>query len=143
MPVRLYDHHLKRELYRKNNTFHRNVRFLRLVHGYSQDKLADQFHMARSTYHAMENGGSPPHFDLASEIADFYNVNLNYLISYDIAAQLLALIQPEREDVNAMIFIEKWLQLSTSGREQITNEINQIYEGEKKYHKFPFLGQLL
>ncbi|MDO5414543.1 MAG: helix-turn-helix transcriptional regulator [Bacillota bacterium] len=138
MSVRLYDHQLKRDLYRRNVTFHKNVKFLRLAHGYSQEEMAKQFHLARSTYNALERGGSPPHFDLALAIADFYNINLDYLISYDITEQLLAMIRPECEDVNALIFIEKWLTLSVSGREQMAGDIRYLYEQEKKYNKFPW-----
>ena len=138
MPVRLYEHKLRRELYRKNTTFSKNIRFLRLAHGYNQGEIADHFHIARSTYYAMEHGGSPPHIGLAIQIADFYNVNLDYLISFDIAEQLLALIRPEREDVDGIKFIEKWLTLSQAGREQIVNEMKQIYDEEKRYRRFPW-----
>ena len=60
------------------------------------------------------------------------------IISYDITEQLLAMIRPECEDVNALIFIEKWLTLSVSGREQMAGDIRYLYEQEKKYNKFPW-----
>lgn len=138
MAVRLYEHKLKRELYRQNKTIHKNLRFLRLVYGYSQIEIADRFHLGRSTYHAMEHYGRIPDFDLLCEMADFYHIGVDYLISFDISRQIMAMLDPEKDDINAIEFMKKYLTLSRAGMEQIKNELEEIYTGEKQHNSFPW-----
>lgn len=138
MAVHLFDHKLKRELYRQNKTINKNLRFLRLVFGYSQEELAENFHMGRSTYHSYEHGYKMPDYELVCYIADFYNIGVDYLVSIDITEQMVGLLSPERKDANAIEFLKKYLELSRGGRDQIKEELEEIYTGEQKYNSFPW-----
>lgn len=138
MATRIKENQIRRELYRKNTTLSKNVRLLRLLHGYSQQDMADALHISRTTYFGLEYGGKTPDFKAACELADFYNINLDYLISYDITEQLLSLLQVDQKDTNALNFITKYLSLSYSGRDQMKTAIEELKKCEDTYRTFPW-----
>jgi transcriptional regulator with XRE-family HTH domain len=51
------------------------------------DKLSKIFNVSKSSYYNWENGYRTPSNDMLRKIADFYNVSLDYLISYDNLSQ--------------------------------------------------------
>ena len=53
---------------------------LRLSHGYTQAELADALRISRSTIGMYETGAREPDFETLEIIADFFNVDTDYLL---------------------------------------------------------------
>lgn len=56
---------------------------LREKGGYSQQQLADYLHLSRSTIEMYEHGKRDPNTETKEAIADFFNVNMDYLFGRD------------------------------------------------------------
>lgn len=138
MPVFVKENELKRELYRQNNTLSKNVRLLRILHGYKQQDMAAILHMSRTSYYGLECGGKTPDFSIVCKLAEIFNISLDYLISFDMNKQLLSLISVDNEDINALSFVEKYLSLSHSGRDQMKEAVQDLKEHEDSFNNFPW-----
>jgi len=138
MAVRIYENKLKKDLYKQNDTAVRNLRFLRLVNGYTQSELADKLGIARTSYHAIERTDKQLDFETLCFFADFYGIEINYLVTCDIADQIMTMIRADQERLKAAAFLERYDALSRSGKEQIRAEIMGIYEHEKQFNRFPW-----
>ena len=55
---------------------------LRLKHDLSQQKLADELNISKSSVSMYERGQREPDFETLKSIANFFNVDMNYLIGY-------------------------------------------------------------
>ena len=53
---------------------------IRIKHGLTQQQMADKLGVSRSTIGMYENGEREPNFETLELIADFFNVDMNYLI---------------------------------------------------------------
>lgn len=53
---------------------------LRLKSGLTQQEMADKLKISRSSIGMYENGEREPSFELLETIADFFNVDMNYLL---------------------------------------------------------------
>lgn len=56
---------------------------LRNKKGYSQAELADKLHVSKSTISMIEAGSRKPSYELMEQLADFFNVSLDYLRGED------------------------------------------------------------
>lgn len=61
------------------SSFSENLRSLRKERGLSQAELGEFLGLAKSTISMYENGQRQPEFEVEEAIADFFNVNLDYL----------------------------------------------------------------
>ena len=57
------------------------IRFLRQQKGYTQAYVADVLHLSRVTYNRYENNEREPDFATLQEIANFYSISLDELIT--------------------------------------------------------------
>ena len=64
------------------NTFARNLKLLRKMHGISQVKLGKDLNFAKSTVCGWENGASIPSLDTIIKLADYFKVEIAELIEY-------------------------------------------------------------
>jgi len=55
-------------------------RFLRVKNGYTQDSLAEALGISRSAISMYENGNREPDLETLEQIADLFNVDMNYLL---------------------------------------------------------------
>lgn len=138
MSMRVHENHLKKDLYRQNKTVAKNLRFLRLVYDYSQQSLADFLHISRSAYYSIESGAKTLDFESLVELAGFYEIDIDYLVSYDICEQLINMIRVDYSKIKATVFLERYFALSRSGKEQIRNQVMEMAEKEKPFNKFPW-----
>ena len=56
------------------------LRLLRTLEGVSQQQVADFIHVNRSTYSYYEIGENKPPLDVLCALAEYFNVNLGYLM---------------------------------------------------------------
>lgn len=138
MSERIHENKLKKNLYRTNDTVSKNARFLRLISGHTQQEMADLLGMCRSAYHSIEKGGKQLDFQTLSILSEFYEIDMSYLVSIDICEQMMNMIKVDQEKIRASVFLERYLSLSRSGKEQIKSEILGIAEHEKLFKRFPW-----
>ena len=62
------------------NTFGNRLKTLRKEKGYTQQDLSDILQLTKSTVSMYENNNREPEFEKLEEIADLFNVNLDYLL---------------------------------------------------------------
>lgn len=55
-------------------------KYLRIQSGLTQQEMADKLKISRSSIGMYENGEREPSFELLENIADYFNVDMNYLI---------------------------------------------------------------
>lgn len=63
--------------------FHDRLRATRIDRGYTLQKTADALDISLRTYQNYEAGIREPHFDLLVDIADFFNVPIDFLLGRD------------------------------------------------------------
>lgn len=63
--------------------FSQRLKELRTQRGYSQSELANRLHLSKSTISMLEVGSRKPSMDVMQLIADFFNVDLDYLLGKD------------------------------------------------------------
>lgn len=56
------------------------LKLLRTLEGLSQQHVADRLHISRSTYSYYELGESKPPLDALCALAEYFEVNIGYLI---------------------------------------------------------------
>ena len=56
---------------------------LRIENGYTQRELAEKMGMSKSTVGMYEMGRREPDYETLEKIADFFNVDINYLLGKD------------------------------------------------------------
>lgn len=66
--------------------FAQRLRELRTKKGYSQSELAHKLNVAKSTVSMLEVGSRKPSMDMMQLIADFFNVDLDYLLGKEIGS---------------------------------------------------------
>ncbi len=65
------------------NGFAEIFKYLRLREGLTQKEMADRLGIAKSTVSMYENGNREPDFELLEQIADYFNVDMNFLLGKD------------------------------------------------------------
>ena len=65
--------------------FANNIKFLRKRKGYTQDEVASELNMKRSTLSGYENGMAQPNLEVLIAFSKYYNVSVDTLVKTDIA----------------------------------------------------------
>lgn len=65
------------------NGFAEIFKYLRLREDLTQKEMADRLGIAKSTVSMYENGNREPDFELLEQIADYFNVDMNFLLGKD------------------------------------------------------------
>jgi len=58
------------------------LKYLRTKKGLSQDKLAEETGLSKSTISMYENGNRQPNFETLELLADYFNVDMNTLLDH-------------------------------------------------------------
>lgn len=129
---------LKKKMYRAHTVIAKNIRMLRILNGYTQTALCTMLNMSRTSYHSLENGARLIDYETLYALAEFYGINIDFLISFDISEQMLMLICIDRKELEAVCFMEKYFELSYCGKEQIREKITELIAYERSCHVFPW-----
>ncbi|MDO4860873.1 MAG: XRE family transcriptional regulator [Bacillota bacterium] len=68
------------------STFANRFKTLRALRKLTQDELARELEISKSAISMYENGNREPDFETLELIADFFNVDMNYLLGHDVPA---------------------------------------------------------
>jgi len=135
---RLEENKMKKDTYLVKQILARNLRLLRNIKGVSQDNVAHELHVSRSCYNYIESGSHTPDFHTLCRLSAYYDVSLDYLLTFDIAEHIMSIIKREKSEMEAVDFLNKYLQLSQGGRAQIQKRIEDLKEMEKDFSIFPW-----
>lgn len=112
----------------------RNLRLLRYINDMSQEDIADMLHMSRTCYFALENGSKAPDIVTLCDIAAVYNIRLDYLISYDIAEEVLSLLRCDKEDIHSHRFLANYFKLSQGARTQVHSKLESLANRDRLFY---------
>lgn len=62
--------------------FNEMLKQIRLKRGLSQKEVAEKLEITPASYNLYENGKRKPNIDMLKKIADFFNVDIDFLIGY-------------------------------------------------------------
>lgn len=79
------------------NKFGKRLKLIREEKGYTQEELAKVLGITRSRLSMYEQGKREPSFELQEAIADFFNVDLDYLLGRTDEKKII-IIQPPKFD---------------------------------------------
>ena len=106
------------------------LRELRRSKGLSQQKLADFLGTSKSSVNMYERGEREPGIEMIENIADFFNVDVDYLFGKsDIPNRALATsateIDPDQQ------ILDMYKQLDTEDKAEIRGEMKQMLKADK------------
>lgn len=116
--------------------FGERLRMLRTRKGLSQLDFAKQIKISKSAVNMYERGEREPSFEVLETIADYFNVDLDYLLGKtDCENRSRIEIRPHFEITdNERTMIEKFRKLDTRGQSAVMNVLDHEYDslpGEK------------
>ena len=87
--------------------FNKIFKLLRQTRGYSQADLSEALEISRSSISMYENGNREPDFETLEKIADFFNVDIDYLLGRKkdttVIQSQIRLYEPTYEDIQSLI----------------------------------------
>ena len=128
----------RKEMYCAQKYIGKNLKLLRHIRGVSQETVSGLLHMSRSCYSCLENGMKTPDFETIYILSRFYDVSLDYLLSFDISEHLMSLLRAESEEKDALYFIEQYVKLSFGAKHQIRSRMAELLEKEGDFNKYPW-----
>lgn len=123
--------------------FSNRLRELRNTRGLSQQKLADNLKTSKSSVNMYERGDREPGLEMLETIADFFNVDMDYLIGKsNVANKMLYQLIPEPNNpqksielsAREEIFVENYRQLTEEGKIKAEIYIEDLL-GEKTVYR--------
>ena len=87
--------------------------------------------MSRSCYSALENGAKIPDFITVYTLSEFYGVNLDYLLAFDISEHLLSLLRADRRSLDSFSFLDGYMKLPTEPGCRYATEL-MLFSGRKE-----------
>ena len=93
---------------------HERIKDLRLSRNLTQEQLAQELHISRSAYALYETGKRQLGYDILCTIADFYQVNIDYLFRRTDNPEHLFYLSLEERDL-----LKKFSKLDFRGKENI------------------------
>lgn len=105
-----------KEVLLTENTLDKNLIYYRKLSGLTQQQVADQLYLSRSTYTKYETGVSEPSLSILRKITDLFQVDYNTLLNYSISGVPTSLVSLSPEIRN---LIKKYIRLKADDRIEI------------------------
>lgn len=91
----------------------KNLKLLRKQHNLSQKEIGNIFHASQNTVSQWENGTRKPSYDIIQEIADYFDVSVDYLLGRQ--EQLPELNNKDQKEIQKILDETKEQLLSQDG----------------------------
>lgn len=104
----------------------KNIRLLRLLHNFSQEYISESLQMSPSHYSAIENGLRAPTFEMLFMLSVFYEINLEYIMTFDVSKHIISLLKINTIETDTFHFLSKYLSLSKERRIEIKNDLRRL-----------------
>ncbi len=122
------------KIYLNKENIAENIKLLRNIKGLTQEDIADYLHMSRSAYSKLENGVKMPNFMTLYALSFLYDVNLNYILYFDIPQHLMSLLTNEHSYTDTEKFILGYTKLSNGAKKDIEHRINSLLNMEDEFN---------
>lgn len=103
--------------------FSQRLRELRKQRGLTQEELAKELDIAKSSVSMYENGKRKPSFEVLEMFADFFNVNLDTLYGSEPVSANTFKCTPEEETM-----VKKFRRLPPTGKQSVLAVLDVQYE---------------
>ncbi len=104
--------------------FQNIFRQLRISSGLTQSKIASRLGISRSTIGMYETGAREPDFDTLEKIADFFNVDTDYLLGRTDKTTLLPETIGQYSQLNKMKYLLS--QLNEDGKQEAVKRVDEL-----------------
>ncbi len=94
----------------------KNLKILRLTKGLSQQALADILGTSQQSIYKYENHIVEPDLDMLKNMADFFNVSVDYLIGYSSFAHKIEEVQETDLNKDELCLLHKYRSLASSSQ---------------------------
>lgn len=130
-------------------TFSIRLKELRNSKKLTQEQIANELNIKRSTYAKYETGENQPDHDTLQNLADFFNVSVDYLLGrtnkkefhetnqteYDSLVEINKIIEELGIDSIGFFDVEKWKNLSPEDVEEIKKHFEWVAHKAKQRNK--------
>jgi len=112
--------------------FKDRLKFLRLNKKMTQEELGKKFNVIKQTISSWENGNSRPDIDLASDLADFFNVTIDYLLGrVPLPSPTQLEPAPSQFSDDELALIEKYRKMKDDEKDTMHKVANHIAPDEQ------------
>ena len=118
----------------KLKTLSKNLKLLRTMNNISQDDLAAEIHLARSTYSTYETGVKVPDLQTIDALSAIYNIGFDSLVNNDLSEGLMHKIYFEKENKELAEVMNDYQSLSIASKKIIMERIDVILEREAIFY---------
>lgn len=115
--------------------FCKNIKMLRNINGLSQEALAHDIFLARSTYSDYENGKKIPDLQTIDALSAYYNIEIDLLLNHDLTTGLLNRIYIETDEKNLSELLNNYQSLSSYSKDLIMERVETLIERESVFYK--------
>lgn len=112
----------------------RNMKLLRIMHGMSQETLAAEINISRTTYTSYERCSKTPSLQALDSLAALYNIGFDTLVFCDLSRGLLYRIYLTDEGNNLDKLLADYENLTVSSRNLIMERMETLLEREKVFY---------
>lgn len=113
----------------------RNMKFLRTLYGISQEDLAADIHLARSTYSTYETGAKIPDLQTLDALSALYNVGFDTLTNLDLSEGLVNRIYFSHRDKEISTLLKDYEGLSVTSKYLIIENMNTLLDRESAFYQ--------
>ena len=116
-------------------TLRNNMRLLRITRGISQEDLAMEIHIARSTYSTYETGGKIPDLQTIDALSYLYDISFDSLVNHDLSKGLLQQVYLNLADDGELArILNDYQSLSIASKNIILEKIDTLLERESIFY---------
>lgn len=119
----------------------KNMKLLRVMHGLSQEALAEKINISRSTYTAYERCLKAPNLQVLDSLAALYDIGFDTLVFRDLSRGIFYRIYLCDDDKSVKKLLSEYESLTLASRNLIMEKILTLLEREEifysEYKKLP------
>lgn len=105
-------------------SFQNVLKSLRKSNGLTQDELAKALKVSRSTIGMYENGSREPDYETLESIADYFNVDIDYLLGRTL--KTTKIIKPQTITAHVPKIMTYYDQLNDLGKREATKRVEEL-----------------
>ena len=112
-----------------------NLKFLRITHGFSQEYLASEICITRSTYSTYETGVKIPDLQTLDALSAIYDIGFESLVHHDLSKGILNRVYFDNDNKELSKTLNDYQSLSIAGKNAIAERIDILLERESVFYK--------
>jgi hypothetical protein len=79
-----------------------------------------------------------PDLEILHRISNYYDIDLMYLVCFDMKKHLLDILFRSNHTVPSEIFISQYMELSGGAKLQVRNRLRELIDAEKEFNLYPW-----